>query len=391
VLASGARPGMSNDEAPKTGIPAVPLSPGEKAERDGGSSETAAEAARGERRALGWAAIAAVAAIVWLVAPVGVGILLGTLLAFALQPLFEGLEPRLGPRGSAVVIVLATLLALGGALTGLAWLFVSDGTALTNEWLSSLGPGGPGHAVVAAVSGVTSRLGVPPDEVTARARELAESAATSATTAAALMVATAASAGLSLLFAMLSMHFILRHWRTVTLGAQEVFPLRPDYTAALFAEFRRVGRSTLLGTIGTGLAQGLLATLGFWITGVPYPVFFGAATAVASLVPVVGAALVWLPAGIVMILLGHPVRGALELVWGSVIVAIVSDYVIRPRLVSGGGHLPQLVTFAALLGGVQVFGLKGLIVGPVLMALAVATLRLYASETRKRRAQLQCG
>jgi predicted PurR-regulated permease PerM len=239
--------------------------------------------------------------------------------------------------------------------------------------------------VVAAVAGVTSRLGVSPDEVTARAHELAETAASSATTAAALIVATAAGAALSLLFAMLSMHFILRHWRAVTLGAQEVFPLRPDYTAALFAEFRRVGRSTLLGTIGTGVAQGLLATFGYWITGVPYPLFFGAATAVASLVPVVGAALVWLPAGIVMILLGHPVRGALELVWGTVIVAITSDYVIRPRLVGGGGHLPQLVTFAALLGGVQVFGLKGLIVGPVLMALAVAILRLYASETRKRR------
>jgi predicted PurR-regulated permease PerM len=298
---------------------------------------------------------------------------------------FEGLEPRLGPRWAALGIVLATLLALGGALTGLAWLLVSDGTALTNEWLSSLGPGGPGHAVVGAVSAVTSRLGVPADELTARARELAETVASGATTVAAMIVSTAASVALSLVFAMLSMHFILRHWRAVALGAQEVFPLRPDYTAALFAEFRRVGRSTLLGTIGTGVAQGLLATFGFWITGVPYPLFFGAATAVASLVPVVGAALVWLPAGIVLIVLGHPVRGGLELVWGALLVAIVSDYVIRPRLVGGGGHLPQLVTFAALLGGVQVFGLKGLIVGPVLMALAVAILRLYASEARKRR------
>ena len=66
----------------------------------------------------------------------------------------------------------------------------------------------------------------------------------------------------------------------------------------------------------------------------------------------------------------------------------MSDYVIRPRLVGGGGHLPALVTFAALLGGVQVFGLKGLIVGPVLMSLAVAVLRLYATEARKRRSDL---
>jgi predicted PurR-regulated permease PerM len=90
----------------------------------------------------------------------------------------------------------------------------------------------------------------------------------------------------------------------------------------------------------------------------------------------------------VLILAGHPARGALELVWGTVMVGIVSDYVIRPRLVGGGGHLPSLVTFAALLGGAEVFGLKGLIVGPVLMSLAIAILRLYATEARKRRAGL---
>jgi predicted PurR-regulated permease PerM len=378
----------ANEEAPKTGIPITPLSPGERADRDEGSLESAAEAARGERRALGWAAIAAVGVIVWLVAPVGVGVLLGTLLAFALQPVFERLEPRLGKSWASLSLVFATLLALGGALTGLAWMFVSDGTALTNEWIESLGPGGPGHAIVTMVGGFTKRLGLPPDELADRARGLAETAASSATTAAAVIVGTTASSALALVFAMLSMHFILRNWRAVALGAQEAFPLRPDYTATLFAEFRRVGRSTLLGTLGTGVAQGLLATLGFWMTGIPKPFLFGAAAAIASLVPAVGAALVWLPAGLVLILAGHPARGALELVWGTVMVGIVSDYVIRPRLVGGGGHLPSLVTFAALLGGAEVFGLKGLIVGPVLMSLAIAILRLYATEARKRRAGL---
>ena len=86
-----------------------------------------------------------------------------------------------------------------------------------------------------------------------------------------------------------------------------------------------------------------------------------------------------------MILVGHPVRGALELVWGAWSSASCRDYVIRPRLVGGAGTCLPLVTFVALLGGVQVFGLKGLIVGPVLMSLAVAILRLYATEARKRR------
>jgi len=378
---------MAN-EPPPAAIPVVPLSPGEKAERDKGSSETVTEAARSERRALGWAAIAAVAAIFWIVMPVGVGILLGTLLAFALQPLFERIKPRLGARWAALTIVLATILTLAGTIGGLAWLLVSKATALTQDWIASLGPGGPGGVVVSAVGGLTSRLGVPAAELSSRARALAESTAAGAATVAEVLVAATASSALALLFAMLSMHFILRNWQAIALGAQETFPLRPDYTAGLLAEFRSVGRSTLLGTIGTGLAQGVLATFGFWISGVPEPLFFGAAAAVASLVPGIGATLVWAPVGIVLILVGHPARGILELIWGAVVVGVVSDYVIRPRLVGGAGHLPSLATFAAMLGGVQVFGLKGLIIGPVLMSLAVAVLRLYAIEARKRRADL---
>jgi predicted PurR-regulated permease PerM len=375
-------------DVPTAGIPEAPLSPGEKAERDLGSSETVTEAARGERRALGWAALAAVAAIFWIIMPVGVGILLGMLLAFALQPAFERLRPRLGDRWAALTVVVATILTLAASIGGLGWLLVSKATALTQEWLASLGPGGPGGVVISAVGGVTGRLGVPAAELSTRARALAESTAAGAATVAEVIVAATASSALALLIAMLSMHFILRNWQRIALGAQETFPLRPDYTAGLLAEFRSVGRSTLLGTIGTGVAQGVLATFGFWISGVPEPLFFGAAAAVASLVPGIGATLVWAPVGTVLILVGHPGRGILELIWGAVVVGILADYVIRPRLVGAAGHLPSIVTFAALLGGVQVFGLKGLIIGPVLMSLAIAVLRLYAIEARRRRSDL---
>jgi predicted PurR-regulated permease PerM len=83
--------------------------------------------------------------------------------------------------------------------------------------------------------------------------------------------------------------------------------------------------------------------------------------------------------------MGHPARGIFELAWGGLLVVALSDYVIRPRLVGGDSEVPSLVTFAALFGGVEVFGLSGLVVGPVVMSLAVAVLRLYATETRLRR------
>jgi predicted PurR-regulated permease PerM len=342
------------------------------------------EAVRGEQRALTWAALLAVAAIVWIVLPVGVGILFGMLLAFTAQPLFERLTPRIGSRWSALATVILSTLVLTASLGGLAWLVVAKGTVLTKTLIASIGSGGPITALLNAAGRLTRRIGIPPEELATRARALAETAAVRASEVAEVLVSATASAALGLFFAMLSMHFTLRNWQSLALRAQRSFPLRPDYTAELFAEFRRVGRTTLLGTVLTGLAQGVLGGIGFWITGLPDPIFFGAATAVASLLPAVGTMLVWIPAGIALIASGSPGRGVLELCWGFMIVVGVSDYVIRPRLVAGEAEVPALVTFTALFGGVEVLGLKGLIVGPVLMSVALAVLRSYAEEARKR-------
>jgi predicted PurR-regulated permease PerM len=355
----------------------------ERADRDDVTLAAGLAVAHDQRSALGWTALAAAAAIVWIVMPVGVGILLGTLLAFMVQPVFERLVPRLGKRGSALATVIGSTVALVGIFGGLASLFVARGTVLTGELIASLGPGAEGGGALEAVGRYTTKIGIPPQELTSRARALAGTAAVRAESFAEDLVATTAGGLLALFFAMLSLHFILRNWEVVLRRAQETFPLRPDYTTKLFTEFRRVGRTTLLGTIVTGLAQGVFATLGYWMCGVREPVFFGAATAIASLIPAVGTMIVWVPAGIYLMLEGHPARGVLELVWGSLLVIGVPDYILRPRLVGGDGEVPRLVTFAALFGGVEVFGLKGLIVGPVVMAVALAVLRLYASEARR--------
>jgi predicted PurR-regulated permease PerM len=79
--------------------------------------------------------------------------------------------------------------------------------------------------------------------------------------------------------------------------------------------------------------------------------------------------------------------GILELAWGALVVVGLSDYVIRPRLVGRGGSMPGLFMFGALFGGVETFGLIGLLIGPVVMALAISTLRIYAAETQGRHAE----
>jgi predicted PurR-regulated permease PerM len=271
---------------------------------------------------------------------------------------------------------------------GLAYLFVTKGVAVTHDLLEALGPGGSASGFVEKLTAGAASLGFSSKVLTAKLREGAAGAAASAAGIAELLASATASALLGLFFAMLTMYFAFRHWPLISDRAQNVLPLRPDYTRSLLEEFRRIGRATLLGTIVTGLAQGVLATVGYAISGVPQPVFFGAMTAVASLVPAVGTLIIWVPAGILLIVTGHPARGVLELAWGAVAVVGLSDYVIRPRLVGGEGGTPALVTFAALFGGVEVWGLKGLIMGPVVMLVAIAVLRIYVREQEARRVDI---
>jgi predicted PurR-regulated permease PerM len=346
----------------------------------------AAEQAVEERRALRWTALAAVAAIVWLVRPVGMGVFIGMLMAFAFQPVHEWVLRRLSRAPAALVTVLASTVLVAVTFGGLVWLLVRDGIALGSEVVTSLGSGGTVRDAIASVSRVTSRVGITKEDLATHLRQLAEGAVTQAAGIAEAVASTTASSLLAFFFAMLTMYFILTHSQNLSVAAQETLPLRPDYTRRLFEEFRVVGRTTLLGTVGTGFVQGVLATLGYWIAGMPRPLFFGAATALASLVPAVGTMLVWVPAGIVLIVLGHVWQGVFVLVWGVVIVTSLNDYVLRPRLVGHKGGVPALATFIALFGGVEALGLKGLIVGPVLMSVAIAVLRLYSDEARQRRA-----
>ena len=222
-----------------------------------------------------------------------------------------------------------------------------------------------------STANMTSRLEAGAGEVASRSAMLAG-----------LVASGTFSAILGLLFALLTMYAVLRHWPRIVSAVVIVSPLNGQHTRAVLHEFQRAGRATLAGTVVTGLAQGILAGVGFWIFGVPQPAFFGAATAVASLMPGIGTLLIWVPAGVYLFVTGHAPKAILELVWCALLVVGLSDYVIRPRLV-GDSSTPAILVFIALFGGLEMLGLQGLIMGPILMALAVATPRLYTREARR--------
>ncbi len=353
------------------------------------AADRRAEAVRTrERRALGWLVVAAVAAIVWLARPFATGLLLGAVMAFMLDPLYQRLvRRRRRPSVAALTIVLLSGIAVIGALGGFITLFVTRVAVFAQAVSRQLSEGGAYNDRWQIVTRWLGHIGISTADIQTRLKAGAgEIASRSAALAASLASGTFMGL-LGLLFALLTMYLVLRYWSRMVTMLELISPLQRSYTRALAAEFRRVGRLTISGTVLTALAQGLLAAIGYWITGVPQALFFGVATAIASLIPAVGTLLVWVPAGIYLVLVGHTARAVIEFGWGAVVVVGLSDYVIRPRLV-GDQAIPALLLFIALFGGVTVMGLSGLIVGPVLIQLAVAVLRLYAREQRAERERI---
>lgn len=338
----------------------------------------------GESRALAWLALLGLVGILWVALPVAVGVLLGVLMAFSAQPLFEALcrHIRRSWLASLVAVTLSTLL-ITIVIGGLGYVLVSRGVRLTERLVALIGSP-HGTATLDALARPLGAVGISREMVLVRARSTVGSLAAGAAAAAEHVASATASALLALFLAVLTMQIVLPRWSSFAVRVQQTLPIRPEYTRELFVEFRKIGRAALISSVVTGVVQGALATIGYAIARVPEPIFFGVATTVASFVPAVGALLVWAPIGIVLLLSGHTAAGVFELGWGLAIVNCLCDYVLRPRLV-GREAYPTLVTFVALFGGVEVFGLQGLVVGPVLMALGFAIVRIYAREAAARR------
>jgi predicted PurR-regulated permease PerM len=337
---------------------------------------------RGARqaRALDILALVAVAALIRLASPVGVGLFLGALLGFTLQPLYERLRLRgWGGGAAALTCTLGAMTLVSTAAVSLAVLFVTRGVALVSSLPGLLAPGG-------AVRGLAERLNdaaplhVDPNELATRLEQEALSLGARAAEFAGTIAGTTFSGLLTVFFMTLTAYSVLRHWTHLVRRLELTLPLERRHTHALLDQFRKVGREVLWGTVVTGLLQGLFAAVGYWITGAPQPVFFGALTAVASLVPAVGTLLVWIPMGILRMMTGHVASGLILLIYSALVVGVASDYFIRPRLVGSDKNVPVLLTFVSLFGGVEVFGLVGLALGPVIVTLSIAVLKTYQTE-----------
>jgi predicted PurR-regulated permease PerM len=188
----------------------------------------------------------------------------------------------------------------------------------------------------------------------------------------------ALGAVIGLLLMLFILYFFFRDGDEMAKRLVALVPMEESRKTRLIAQMSAVMRAVVFGALATALIQGALLGLAFGIARLPSPVVFGFLTALAALLPVVGTALVWVPATIALYAQGRPGWALFMLLWGALLVGSVDNF-LRPLLISGRAQISTLPVFFGVMGGLAAFGPIGIFVGPLIIALALALLR-FAEE-----------
>lgn len=174
--------------------------------------------------------------------------------------------------------------------------------------------------------------------------------------------------------------FLFRDGASLSTRIRAAIPLSRKYKQRLFNNFTTVIRATVKGNILVAIAQGALGGLAFWYLGIPAPLLWAVLMAFLSLLPAVGAALVWAPVAVYFLSTGAIWEGAGLAAYGVLVIGLVDNF-LRPILVGKDTKMPDYVVLLSTIGGMALLGLHGFVIGPVVAALFIASWDLFASAT----------
>lgn len=184
-----------------------------------------------------------------------------------------------------------------------------------------------------------------------------------------------------------SMAVLFRHGNRIVTFVRRNLPIRASDKDVVFDRIYQVARAIFYGVMLTAVVQSILGGIGWLIVSLPNPLFFGTAMFFCALIPIGGTALIWFPGAMYLFMQGSVTRGVILLLWGFLVVGM-ADNIIRPIFISGRTRIHILLVFFGIFGGLTAFGLKGLFLGPLVIALFFFLLEvvrrdLFQSESVK--------
>jgi predicted PurR-regulated permease PerM len=317
-------------------------------------------------------------------------LLLGALLAGLFHPLYRWITRLLGGRQSlGAAITLLVLFVLGlGPISVFLGIVVQQALTVSDQaipWLSQ-------HLATARTSNVhdwlVQRFPALAEYMPSQ-EQLLQQVATAAKTAGAFLVsfasrmtATTAAFLLNLFVMLYAMFFFFKDGHKILERIFYYLPLSDEDETRMLVRFTSITRATVKGTLVIGIIQGALAGIAFWIAGIDGAALWGTIMTILSIIPGIGAPLVWVPVVIVLFVNGQYVTATLLLVWCGAVVATIDNF-LRPLLVGRDAKMPDLLILIGTLGGLFLFGPIGFIVGPIICGLFLTAWDIYGTTFKE--------
>jgi predicted PurR-regulated permease PerM len=178
-----------------------------------------------------------------------------------------------------------------------------------------------------------------------------------------------------------TMFYLFRDGERLRVAVYDILPLERVQTHSITLRTRDVIAATLYGVLVISAVQGTLGTFIFWALGLPSPLLWGVVMFFLSMIPMAGSFLVWVPAAIYLAVSGTLGKAAILVVWGVLVIGSIDNF-LSPRLVGKRARLHELLIFFSVLGGLQVFGVLGLVLGPVMVAITLALIQMVREAHR---------
>jgi predicted PurR-regulated permease PerM len=177
-------------------------------------------------------------------------------------------------------------------------------------------------------------------------------------------------------FVIFTMYYLFRDGDRIFDAVRDALPLERKQAEAIMERTRDVIGASVYGVMAIAIIQGTLGGLAFWVLGVPSALVWAVVMTFLSMIPMLGSFVVWVPAAIYLALTGHYVKAVLLVLWGTLVIGMIDNF-LRPKLVGSRTKLHELFVFFAVLGGLKVFGVLGIVLGPVVLVLALALIDVF--------------
>ncbi len=317
--------------------------------------------------------------------PIWVPVLLGMVIAVGVYPLHERLLRRLGGKhpGLPAALLTASVMVLTLCLIAFLALVVGHRALdLAREIAARYQKRGAEGVLGGEAAALLTRVGLDPNTLEEQVGTLARDVATWLGGAATSVVSGLLSAVFIFIFTAITSYYLLREGEDGASWLVEMLPLPDSQVRQLLRDVRDVTRAILLSQGVMSLYQGVTAGIGYWIFGVDSPLVWASLTGIASILPAVGTAMVWATICIVLAATGHVAKAVAVAGWSVLVVVFVADYILRPKLVGTKIKMNDLLVFIAIFGGIEAFGILGVVLGPIAVAVLLTLVRIYQREYR---------